>query len=733
MGTLQAAVPVQRPVRVFISYSHDSSDHSARLLSLTQRLRREGVDATIDQFTPFPKEGWIRWMQRQLDEADFTLCVCTENYRIGFDGLREGPEGKGVNWEGQTIAQSIYDNRGNNSYYIPVIFAEEEMSDVIPRALRSYKHFILDRQYDELYFLLTNQPVVSPEPLGPIRQPSVISPGVPSIALPLDAADAIESLIRLIAAGPGEAAEAALAQLEQLAQSADDDIMAESIIRQLISYISALEASSTYPLDERLLRKKVIRMLIRLTGGKLNNYLPGRALSGIDLALFDFRGADMIGVEFSGSFMIECDFRGVNLSRSSFAGCYIRNTRFGGAVLHEVVFSDADWFNALGLDVSQLASSRTNTLMPSPLTEEEMVAFLDQNYAFKFRSWGRRIQEELRHAWATYLRPGGLAGEVARWAGTGERHKAEPALERTTDSSPSGVAEPRQEGVDFFVSYTSADLPWAEWIAWQLEEAGYWTAIQAWDSRPGNDFVRWMDQSIRSARHILVVLSPAYDAATSLAGPEWTVAIGRDPTGERAALIPVRVADFKPGGLLATRGCVDLVGKDEKAARDALLEGVRQQRLKPATQPPFPSYARESSLRAGQAAPQSPAPPPQPRFPGPDPLDRIPMAMRQLDEQAKRFKTYGPSTRARRVFLNYTFFPAVGRSLDKLTFVSPATWPDPGWAVDFSATRNLAVEKLSRAAASSDSEQSREIMELLYVLKQLREKVAMRYPELLDA
>jgi TIR domain len=28
---------------------------------------------------------------------------------------------------------------------------------------------------------------------------------------------------------------------------------------------------------------------------------------------------------------------------------------------------------------------------------------------------------------------------------------------------------------DFFVSYRSADEPWASWIAWQLEEAGYTT------------------------------------------------------------------------------------------------------------------------------------------------------------------------------------------------------------------------------------------------------------------
>jgi hypothetical protein len=42
---------------------------------------------------------------------------------------------------------------------------------------------------------------------------------------------------------------------------------------------------------------------------------------------------------------------------------------------------------------------------------------------------------------------------------------------------------------DFFISYAKADQPWAEWIAWKLEDAGYSTVIQAWDFRPGANFV----------------------------------------------------------------------------------------------------------------------------------------------------------------------------------------------------------------------------------------------------
>jgi hypothetical protein len=40
-------------------------------------------------------------------------------------------------------------------------------------------------------------------------------------------------------------------------------------------------------------------------------------------------------------------------------------------------------------------------------------------------------------------------------------------------------------GVRLFVSYTGADQAWAEWIAWQLEQAGHQAVVQAWDFSAG--------------------------------------------------------------------------------------------------------------------------------------------------------------------------------------------------------------------------------------------------------
>jgi hypothetical protein len=48
------------------------------------------------------------------------------------------------------------------------------------------------------------------------------------------------------------------------------------------------------------------------------------------------------------------------------------------------------------------------------------------------------------------------------------------------------------QAADFFVSYTSADRAWAEWIAWQLEAEGYTVVVQAWDFTPGRSWTHEM-------------------------------------------------------------------------------------------------------------------------------------------------------------------------------------------------------------------------------------------------
>src|SRR5262245_55449473 len=80
---------------------------------------------------------------------------------------------------------------------------------------------------------------------------------------------------------------------------------------------------------------------------------------------------------------------------------------------------------------------------------------------------------------------------------------------------------------DFFMSYTGSDQTWAEWIAWHLEAEGYSTIIQAWDFRPGSNFVLEMDRASRVADKTVLVLSQASRAAF-YTQPEWAAAFAKD-------------------------------------------------------------------------------------------------------------------------------------------------------------------------------------------------------------
>src|SRR5215468_7914028 len=102
---------------------------------------------------------------------------------------------------------------------------------------------------------------------------------------------------------------------------------------------------------------------------------------------------------------------------------------------------------------------------------------------------------------------------------------------------------------DFFISYNSGDRSWAEWIAWQLEEAGYTTVLQAWDFRPGGNWALDMQQADVHARRTLAVLSPDF-LTSAFTQPEWAAAFAQDPTGEKGVLVPVRVRTCNPEGLL---------------------------------------------------------------------------------------------------------------------------------------------------------------------------------------
>jgi hypothetical protein len=127
---------------VFISYSQDSDEHKDRVLELANRLRADGIDATIDQYETSPAEGWPKWMDRHIAKGDFVLVVCTETYYRRVMGDEEKGKGRGIKWESTITFQHLYDNDSLNIRFIPVLF-DGGKTENTPTPIKKSSFFIL--------------------------------------------------------------------------------------------------------------------------------------------------------------------------------------------------------------------------------------------------------------------------------------------------------------------------------------------------------------------------------------------------------------------------------------------------------------------------------------------------------------------------------------------------------------------------------------------------------------
>jgi len=142
--------------KVFISYSWRPEGHKAKVLNLTNALRRDRVDCWIDQGVfPQPAQGWSAWTQQQVQNADFVIIVCSPEYseadKIEGDEELHEPDrpGKGVVWEARFIRKYLYESQGKNKKAIPIAF-ESGNRQHIPFGLNDYNFYeLLDNVFDK--------------------------------------------------------------------------------------------------------------------------------------------------------------------------------------------------------------------------------------------------------------------------------------------------------------------------------------------------------------------------------------------------------------------------------------------------------------------------------------------------------------------------------------------------------------------------------------------------------
>lgn len=196
--------------RVFISYAQEDVAHSARVLALSNALRRDGITSELDQYHQQELIDWPRWCREQLrpEYADWVLLICTPIYKARVeDPAGTGVSvGRGVYWEGAAIVNAIYADKGN-ARFVPLLL-DDAPDEAVPGVVEGYTRFRVcdfglasgDPGYEALYRLLTRQPGVAPPvpgaavalapwaelgvpPPGPTSSPRPVAPP-PEVQMP---------------------------------------------------------------------------------------------------------------------------------------------------------------------------------------------------------------------------------------------------------------------------------------------------------------------------------------------------------------------------------------------------------------------------------------------------------------------------------------------------------------------------------------------------------------------
>src|SRR5690242_1738792 len=82
------------------------------------------------------------------------------------------------------------------------------------------------------------------------------------------------------------------------------------------------------------------------------------------------------------------------------------------------------------------------------------------------------------------------------------------------------LEDPPSHGYDFFISYVKEDRSWAEWIAWQLEAAGFSVSLNLTFLQDGDPVIPRLADLIRNNASAVLVLVSKH-LGNQYASEEW--------------------------------------------------------------------------------------------------------------------------------------------------------------------------------------------------------------------
>lgn len=178
---------------------------------------------------------------------------------------------------------------------------------------------------------------------------------------------------------------------------------------------------------------------------------------------------------------------------------------------------------------------------------------------------------------------------------------------KKTTKTPSKAGEKKataatKTGIDFFISYNSADTIWVNGLSSWLSEAGLTSVSQSQDFVAGSNFVSEMNAAFERSQRVIAIASPNYFAA-KFPEAEWTAAFAKDPTGAKRTLILVRVRECEIPHLLKTLVYIDLCGLDVKRAQERFISEIKA--VLANKRAPRKSKVTSETIGSGSAEPTS--------------------------------------------------------------------------------------------------------------------------------
>lgn len=163
-----------QPPKVFISYSHDSSEHKRWVAGFASRLRNNGIDTILDQWDLSLGDDITKFMENGLSLSDRVLLICTDNY------VRKADAGiGGVAYERMIVTAELVRDLGTQKF-IPVIRQDTDTPS-LPKFMGARFFVNLSKpeqqqeQYESLLRELHKVPALKKPPLGKspfAKQPS---------------------------------------------------------------------------------------------------------------------------------------------------------------------------------------------------------------------------------------------------------------------------------------------------------------------------------------------------------------------------------------------------------------------------------------------------------------------------------------------------------------------------------------------------------------------------------